>query len=258
MTSTCWWLMDLLSRMLDRDERDAVRGDLAELRTGAGRALVDILGLVVRRQAAFWKSWRQWVTLLGLIIPLGLMLGVQPVLLGRSYDLYLWIAGNYRAIDPGLLQDDGLKIGSGILFLVCHSLLLAGWSWSAGFVLGALSRRAIAVNGALFCLVLLGVEWWSAPKSRYYVAGAVFAKTLSSLILPVILLAILVVLPAVWGMYQGRRLVTLWLPHAVLWAAMIAGLSVLAPTALWWWNWPAGYMLIAAAWRHWHRPIASA
>jgi hypothetical protein len=51
MTRTCWWLVDIASRMLEPDERDAVRGDLAESGVTGGYALRDLLGLLARRQA---------------------------------------------------------------------------------------------------------------------------------------------------------------------------------------------------------------
>ena len=180
-------------------------GDLAESREPAGRALAGVLGLVVRRQAAVWKDWRPWLALLGLTLPLGLLLGLNSVWIGRSYDLYLWIVRNYGAIDPAILHQTGLSPGQGVLLLVCRSLLLGCWSWTAGFVLASLSRRATLVNGAFFCLMLLLGERLGAPRHHYYVAGAAFPKSLFSLLLPLILLAVLVLLPSVWGMFEGRR-----------------------------------------------------
>jgi hypothetical protein len=251
MSHTCWRLVELVSRMLESDEREAVRGDLAESGDAAGPALRQVLGLVVRRQMSLWWDWRPWLALVALVAPLGLLLGLNSVWMGRSYDLYLWIVRNYGAIDPAILRDTGLRLSHGTVSLVCHSLLLACWSWTAGFVLASLSRRAIRVNGPLFCLMLLLGERWGAPKYHYYVAGAVFPKTLYSVMLPLILLAVLVLLPSLWGMLQGLRQSTLPLPHAVFWAATIAAMTVLVrPTsALWWSNWPVGYMLVTASWR---------
>ena len=51
MTRVCWWLVEIVSRTLDPDEREAVRGDLAELGQPAGRVLVEVAGLAIRR----WK-----------------------------------------------------------------------------------------------------------------------------------------------------------------------------------------------------------
>lgn len=53
MIRLCWWLVDMVSQGLEPDERDDVRGDLAECGETAGQVLCQVLGLVVRRQAAF-------------------------------------------------------------------------------------------------------------------------------------------------------------------------------------------------------------
>jgi hypothetical protein len=52
MTRVCWQLVEILSLMLHSDERQAVRGDLAESGETGSQALSDVLGLAFRRQAA--------------------------------------------------------------------------------------------------------------------------------------------------------------------------------------------------------------
>jgi hypothetical protein len=39
-----------------------------------GRALAEVLGLVVRRQAGLWADWQPWVSVLAIALPIGLML----------------------------------------------------------------------------------------------------------------------------------------------------------------------------------------
>ncbi|HLK63114.1 MAG TPA: hypothetical protein VKU19_06720 [Bryobacteraceae bacterium] len=243
MNRIFWWMVDALCRALDGDEREVVRGDLAESGDGPGAALIDVLGLVIRRQAVLWKDWRPWLGLTAIVLPLGLLLGFHSVSLGRTYDLYLWILGNYGSIDPRLLRDAGLQVAPGVRMLVLHSVLVACWAWSAGFVLSALCRRVLRVNGALFCAVLIGGELVSAPRVHYYVAGAAFLRSLSMLTLPLLLLATLVVLPAIAGMWQGRRNPSLGLNASIPLAAAIAALTVMNPIALWWCNWPVLYIL---------------
>ncbi|MPY90708.1 MAG: PQQ-binding-like beta-propeller repeat protein [Luteitalea sp.] len=51
MRRVSWWSVDMVSRLLEADERDAVRGDLTESGASGERALRDVLGLVMRRQA---------------------------------------------------------------------------------------------------------------------------------------------------------------------------------------------------------------
>src|SRR5450755_1012275 len=76
MTRICWRMVDISSRMLEPDEREAVRGDLAESGATGNQALRDVLGLVIRRQATLWTDWRPWLTLVGLVLPLGMLLSI--------------------------------------------------------------------------------------------------------------------------------------------------------------------------------------
>jgi len=71
MTRICLWLMDWVSRLLQPNERDAVLGDLAESCEPPGQALLDLLGLVVRRQAALWGE-RLLPSIVGIVIGTGL------------------------------------------------------------------------------------------------------------------------------------------------------------------------------------------
>ena len=68
MTTLGWSMVDAVSQLLERDEREAVRGDLAESGESAGQALMDVLGLVVRRHILHWKSWRPWLAAFGLAL----------------------------------------------------------------------------------------------------------------------------------------------------------------------------------------------
>jgi len=240
MTRVSWWLVNVLSQTLEPGERDAVCGDIAESGESGGQALRDLLGLVVRRQAGLWKDWRPWLALV--IVPFGMWLSLRSVSLGRSYDLNLWIIGNYRAIDPVILRDTGLSVLNGVASLVFRSLLLVGSAWSIGFVLGSLSRRTIPINGTLFCLTLLVGEFVGIPKHHFYVNGAVYSLTLYSVLLPLILLSVLVLLPSLWGMQQGARpstppiLRTLsWLAAALTFGAAVPaiGFVVLVAAAIW-------------------------
>ncbi len=243
--SIAWWLVDRLSRMLDPEEREVVQGDLLELHVPARRAIHDVLSLLVRRQLAQWSNWRPWTALVVLVVPLGFALALNSVWLVRSYNLYLWILANYRDISPAILRESHIQLGSGIAMLVCHSLLLACWSWTAGFVLAAISRRAIAVTGALFWVMLWLGEVASAPRRVYYVAGSAFRNSAHIDDQLVVLLVLVVCLPAIWGMWKGRS-PALGLQPALILTAAIASLTVIASLPGWWMNWPVLYVLIAS------------
>jgi hypothetical protein len=138
MTHFCWWFVDILSRMLETDERDAVRGDLAESGATGGQALRDVMGFVVRRQAALWKDWHPWLALAGLV-------GVAGVLLSEiafQFDLAIVHIGTE------------LSVGRDTVYLVCLFLALFSWSWAGGFLLGSFSGVATWLTGTLFCLVI--------------------------------------------------------------------------------------------------------
>lgn len=57
MTRWRWWTIERLAWFLDAKEREVVLGDFAECGTPAPRALLELLGLVARRQAVLWSNW---------------------------------------------------------------------------------------------------------------------------------------------------------------------------------------------------------
>lgn len=252
MIQICWWLVDRLARVLEPDEREAVRGDIAESGEPAVRALLDVLGLVVRRQVTLWKDWRPWVTLAGLVVPLGMLLSLNSISLGRSYDLYVWVFRNSGVIDPGTLKDAGLTVRQSIGLLLFRSLLLGAWSWTSGFVLASLSRRTVSINAPLFFLILLCAFGLVAPKSHDLSEAA--------RLFPLVVEVVLVLLPSLWGMHQGLGLATFPLVQPVLWAAtVLAATTVYSfPEANWQMRvlrmgeyWPAWYVIAIATRERW-------
>jgi len=239
----------MLSRTLDPDEQDAVRGDLAESGESGGRAVGEVLGLVARRQTALWKDWRPWLALIGIVGPVGVLLIQFSFFLSGASQLYVWIIRNYRYIDPALLEQTGLTLRDGIPILVCYSVLLGCWSWTSGFALGSLSRRTIWVNGALFCIVWL------------IFSGAVHAIPSLRLRSVPKLPTVLFLLPFIGGVHRGLRPGTPGLRQAIFFAAAIASLTAVAVGSGRWWrggswqivlalslipSWPSWYMLAIA------------
>src|SRR5260370_23090728 len=91
MNRIFWGLVDISSRMLNPEEREVVRGDLAESGEKGSRALRDVLGLVVRRQAALWTDWRPWLTLVRLVVPLGVLLSIASKSTADGSAVYIWM-----------------------------------------------------------------------------------------------------------------------------------------------------------------------
>ena len=69
MTDAVRSLLELMSRRLEPDEREAVLGDLSEDGASDCRSLIEITCLVVRRHAALWQDWRPWLAALAVALP---------------------------------------------------------------------------------------------------------------------------------------------------------------------------------------------
>jgi hypothetical protein len=225
MSAIGWRLVDAVSLVLGRDEREAARGDLAEARVTAGRGLAEVIGLILWREAAAWKSWRPWIAAFGLALPASLLLMGFSLTVSWTFE---------RVVAAKLLQADKLATNPGALLLLGQGLLLVGWSWTSGFVVGSMSRRTLwasvfsVCSPCLFCLLR-----FREPA------------------LPRVCL-LLFLLPAIWGVRRGARLTRLKLSSAMVVAVGVTALMIPAwaskgPAILnWSVIWPAWYMVATA------------
>jgi len=245
-----WWLVEMVSRALDPDEREAVRGDLAESSETGGQALRDVLGLVVRRQAALWNDWRPWLALLGLAVPLGMLLSLVSRMMADGSAIYAWMYLNnwtWTYLTNAGARIDLIRYGADIFL---KYLALVCWSWTGGFLLGSLSRRTIRVHVSLFCLALFLGELLRAPRYLGHwiiiprplghtdsVHGGVYSLAFYSVMFPLLIQMFLVVLPSLWGARQGLRLETLpMLPRTILWICVLATVTALGTENSVWWQ----------------------
>lgn len=246
-------LMDILSRALQPDERDAVRGDLTESGVTGGQALLDVMGLVVRRQAELWKDWHPWLALAGLVGLAGVLL--SEMAFQFDGEILLQVRTYWR---HGVHFGTGLSVGEDAVYFVLLFLALVSWSWAGGFLLGSLSGRSTLITGALFCLV---ITW---PVVVH------LALSMSLLLLPFLLAAI-------WGMKRGCRMRALQFRQALLLAAVVVILTALLTWTSGWYetvrqvwsegawqpipwprrllpvatvSWPVAYMLTTASRHH--------
>jgi hypothetical protein len=245
MARTDWWLTETVSRLLEPDERDAVLGDFAESGETGRQALLGVLGLVARRQSVVWMSWRPWLTLVGLIVPLGMLLSIVSRTTANGSAVYLWLYANN--LDWALLRNPGFwrLLPETIELLFLWYLTLGCWSWTSGFVLGPASRGMVRINGFLLCLMLLLGELFVAPRYFAYcdqyihrVFGVpslpdynavVFENPFYRVMFPLIIQAVLVAIPTLWGMRQGlgagklqlRFRIALWTAAVITLAAMV-------------------------------------
>jgi hypothetical protein len=154
VTPRGWWVVDLVCGLLDRDERAAVCGDLIEAHVSTGRALIEVGGLVVRRQAALWLGWQPWLALFTVVAPLGVLLSLSSRwFAGIAAHLWLYVRlgeWSYLTI-PGWRRD----VIEAATTALAGFAALALWSWSAGFVLARLSRKAWWTLGLVLALVIV-------------------------------------------------------------------------------------------------------
>lgn len=220
-----WWLVDRAAQALEREERDAVLGDLAEAAESAWQGLRDVLGLVIRRQTAAWKNWRPWLAAFGLALPSSLLLMGLSLSVSRAYQQFL---------DPTILKTAGLTMGPGFWLFVCQVFQLIGWSWSGAFVAGSISRRTVWATATLsilpcmFCLARFRVECLS--------------RLCLLLFLP----------PAIWGVRRGLRTARVKLIPAIVLAVVVTALTIPTWSSRGGWipnwalSWPAWYLVAAA------------
>ena len=232
-----WELVEYVARVLPREEREPVLGDMMEANESAWKALRGIVGLFVRRQTEQWKNWRPWLAGFGVALPNSFMLMGVSVSVSWSY---------MRLLCPEMLAQASLNKPSAILVLMWQALLLIGWAWTGGFLVGSLSKRTLWVSTLLCygpCLICV---------SQFNLAS-----------LPKFCL-LLFLLPAIWGAHRGFRMARLKFSSAV--AIAVALTLMIAPASGSAWlqtlspqnvllNWalsiPAWY-LVFAAWKRRH------
>jgi len=143
MMRSGWLFLSVLARALEPAERDVVLGDLAESGEGVGPATRHLLGLIVRRQVGLWLAWRPWLALLGVSCLAAVSL--SRIVYRLNVDLHKHAAGYATS----------LTAGQEVAFLVLLAGAVTVWSWTCGFVLGALSGRAVWLTWSVFYFVVL-------------------------------------------------------------------------------------------------------
>lgn len=226
MSVSTWRFVDLVSKLLEPDERAAVRGDLVEAGASGQQALREVTGLVIRREAALWMHWLPWLALAGVVIPLGALLSHVSRWLADWSAIYAFLYVDnwtWAYLDSPGARRDLLHYSSSFL-VTCVTLIC--WSWTCGFVLGALSRRTVWINGALFVLVVFAATLDTTTTARHNTFNdAVFSITFYNLVFPVMLRTLFVLLPALSGMHRGARSAILPLFPTIVWAVAVVILT---------------------------------
>jgi hypothetical protein len=213
--------VEALAWCLDAAERDVVLGDLRESSASPWTAAADVAGLVARRQVAAWGHPSAWAALLTIALPIGWILSHESrwVAHGVALDTRLYVVNWTSAY----LNSPGSR--SNLLHLaldhVADILALIGWSWTAGFVLGVISRRTLIVTGVAFCLVVgLGTAGTHSVASHDGVLAHLYG-----VVFPRLVRLGAVVVPAVLGAWASCRGAALSRPRAALGVVLLSALT---------------------------------
>jgi hypothetical protein len=195
MKAPCWRLVEFVARALEPKEREAVLGDLAEDGVSL-RALGDVVGLVLRREAALWGTWQPWAVLLGMTIPFALLLSFMS---RYAADFSVAAVSNYRhswrwnLFGIEWFQRDVLTfpgaIALSLLYAVCRS-------WGMGFLLGLASRKTLVSTAAVF--------WMGLILANRYVPSWMRLHNATTLGL-ILVQFLFILLPSLAGMLQSQR-----------------------------------------------------
>lgn len=226
MTGNAWPLVEAASRLLKLEDREAVLGDLLETSEGVWRALLGVLGLIIRQQGILWRSWRPWLAGFGVALPSSLLLMGTSLCITQTF---------LSLVDPQFYKLNTVT-GAGFFGLVCHVLLMFGWSWAPGFVVGTISRRTLWVSAALCCSPCL----FCLARFRL--------ESLSKFCL------LLFLLPAFWGVWRGLHVRRIKPGPAAVLAIAVTALTLATWTARGQrWESPSSWFLhIGLVWPVWY------
>lgn len=232
-------LLRKFSDALEPGLREAVLGDIEELNISEGRALWELLGLLLRRQTEPWWSWKPWLALFCIALPISWLLTNLSRDIAFDFFNHAIVFWKY-----GVFYGTGLTGPQEILTFVCQSLGIALWSWTAGWILAALSDKAAWMNGTLFCLVcffrgsMADLTWHSLvavimlkPLASIHRSLFFFLATL--VIYPAVLFLFLL-FPAFSGIRSALRRRRLGMKATILLAAATATLTTLVTLTQGW------------------------
>jgi hypothetical protein len=229
MTRITTWLADSLSAWLDADAREAVRGDAEELGRAGPRLVWDLLSVILRRDARVWTHAGPWLALLLVIVPSGFVLSVVSRAWALSMAIYGWLyiqnwTWGYLG-SVGARRDTLEVIGTACL----QGTSLVLWSWTIGFVIGSLSRRAAPVNGLFLAVMVCAATTGTTTIGVLNPGNAtVFSLFFYRAMVPLCARILLVILPACLGIHRACRpdALSRWSIAWSLAAAIVTGIMV--------------------------------
>ena len=242
ISRTCWKLTLWLASALEGTEREAVIGDLAEFGESGGRAIGSVLGLVVRRQATALKDLHLWLVLFIIVLPLSFLLCTVAQKAAGEGAVYTWMYANNW--DWGLTKNVGFwyVMGGAAIQLFLDWLMVACWSWSAGFLLGCFRKTVQPTAHVAFLLLLAAFQIANAPQHWFHfwmvLSGVpplpavdpnapVTAIDFYRVVFPFVVLDALIAMPAIWGMRQQQTSVPRSLRLVLVFGASLSVMTLL-------------------------------
>jgi hypothetical protein len=205
-------LTRLASLLLDPSDQQVVIGDLAESGIAGLPALHDVLGFAVRRHIEDLIDRQLWLTIALFAVPVGVLLSLAGRDSADGSAIYLWFYTD-NSWDLEVMRNPGFwrEFAASALNVAQHFVALASWSWTAGFLIRLNTQRRLWLAGAAFFGVLCAVWIFGVPlelgnflnvwRARDFQGNAaVFADQFYLRIFPLISEAVLVILPAWYGM----------------------------------------------------------
>jgi hypothetical protein len=174
-----WVWVEAASRLLAPDEREAVLGDLLEAGESSWSAMLSVLGLVLRREAQLWKSWKPWVAAFGLTLPSSFMLMSLSLTFAECLPL---LSSNALGVKSHVSLTHVI-VGT----VIPETLMLLGMAFVDGYVVATLSRRTL----------------WLSVVACLFPCLFCFERFRLHSLSPFCLMLFL--LPAVWGVLGGVR-----------------------------------------------------
>jgi hypothetical protein len=221
-----WWWTEQCARLLSPADREFVLGDLEEANESGVSAFAAVSGLLLRRHASEFRSWRPWIAAFALAMPASFLL------MGFSIS----IARTYQSLFASTIQQaTGLIPAPGFSTFLVNVALLAAWAWTGGFAVGTISRRT---------------TWMSAAASLFACTLCVSRFNIDSLSRFCLLLFLP---PAFAGLCLGLRSSRIRFGAALAVAILITALTIprwTEPAAWmpnWALSWPAWYLVVVAA-----------
>lgn len=207
-------LFNVLLGTLDSDEREAVSGDLLETNESLGASLLQVWGLVIRRQLRQWSSLQSWLTFCAVTVPIAILLAQAVREFAGWSAIYSWMLINNT--DATLLRSSGFwqtamesvwAIGKfGVMLFCC--------SWVCGRFLAKVASKMPYSMALLFTFASLWVMMAGFPShvqrfrshanDLYFPNGPVFASVFYRDWFPLIMYVFSVLFPLVLGLLQQR------------------------------------------------------